>query len=136
MMKINVETQVDAPVEKVWQAYIDPEAIKQWNTASPDWHTPTAAVDFREGGPFSFRMEAKDGSMGFDFAGVYTRIVPHKLIEYKFGDREAKVVFTPVDKGVDVRLEFDPDGQYPVEHQKSGWQAILDNFARYVEAKT
>ena len=135
-MKINIATRVDAPVEKVWQAYIDPEAIKQWNTASPDWHTPTAAVDFREGGPFSFRMEAKDGSMGFDFEGVYTRIVPHELIEYKFGDREAKVEFTPVDGGVDVRLEFDPEDQYPVEHQRDGWQAILDNFARYVEAKS
>ncbi|GDX04035.1 ATPase [Buttiauxella sp. A111] len=135
-MKINVETRVDAPVEKVWQAYIDPEAIKQWNTASPDWHTPTAEVDFREGGPFSFRMEAKDGSMGFDFAGVYTQIVPYELIEYQFGEREARIEFTPAEHGVDVRLEFDPDGQYPVEHQKNGWQAILDNFARYVEAQS
>lgn len=134
-MKITVETHVNAPVEKVWQAYINPEDVKQWNTASPDWHTPTAAADFREGGAFSFRMEAKDGSMGFDFAGVYTRIILHKLIEYTFGDREAKVEFTPAGEGVDVRLEFDPDKQYPVEHQKGGWQAILDNFARYVEAQ-
>ncbi|WP_202303678.1 SRPBCC domain-containing protein [Dryocola clanedunensis] len=133
MMKITVETVVKAPVEKVWQAYIDPEAIKQWNTASPDWHTPTASVDFREGGPFSFRMEAKDGSMGFDFAGEYTRIVPLELIEYQFGDRQAKVEFTPADEGVTVHLEFDPDKQYPEEHQKNGWQAILENFARYVE---
>lgn len=135
-MKITVETRVNAPVEKVWQAYINPEDIKQWNTASPDWHTPTAAADFREGGAFSFRMEAKDGSMGFDFAGVYTRIVPLQLIEYTFGDREAKVEFTQTADGVEVRLDFDPDQQYPVEHQKNGWQAILDNFARYVEAKS
>jgi len=135
-MKITVETRVNAPVEKVWQAYINPEDVKQWNTASPDWHTPTAAADFREGGAFSFRMEAKDGSMGFDFAGVYTRIVPLQLIEYTFGDREAKVEFTQTADGVDVRLDFDPDQQYPVEHQKNGWQAILDNFARYVEAKS
>ncbi|MNB94777.1 hypothetical protein D3C75_419370 [compost metagenome] len=135
-MKITVETRVKAPVEKVWQAYINPEDIKQWNTASPDWHTPTAAADFREGGAFSFRMEAKDGSMGFDFAGVYTRIVPLQLIEYTFGDREAKVEFTQTADGVDVRLDFDPDQQYPVEHQKNGWQAILDNFARYVEAQS
>lgn len=135
-MKITVETRVKAPVEKVWQAYINPEDVKQWNTASPDWHTPTAAADFREGGAFSFRMEAKDGSMGFDFAGVYTRIVPLQLIEYTFGDREAKVEFTQTADGVDVRLDFDPDQQYPVEHQKNGWQAILDNFARYVEAKS
>lgn len=135
-MKITVETRVNAPVEKVWQAYINPEDIKQWNTASPDWHTPTAAADFREGGAFSFRMEAKDGSMGFDFAGVYTRIVPLQLIEYTFGDREAKVEFTQTADGVEVRLDFDPDQQYPVEHQKNGWQAILDNFARYVEAQS
>lgn len=135
-MKITVETRVKAPVEKVWQAYINPEDVKQWNTASPDWHTPTAAADFREGGAFSFRMEAKDGSMGFDFSGVYTRIVPLQLIEYTFGDREAKVEFTQTADGVDVRLDFDPDQQYPVEHQKNGWQAILDNFARYVEAQS
>lgn len=135
-MKITVETRVKAPVEKVWQAYINPEDVKQWNTASPDWHTPTAAADFREGGAFSFRMEAKDGSMGFDFAGIYTHIEPLQLIEYTFGDREAKVEFTQTADGVDVRLDFDPDQQYPVEHQKSGWQAILDNFARYVEAKS
>ncbi|SUW63790.1 Activator of Hsp90 ATPase homolog 1-like protein [Buttiauxella agrestis] len=134
-MKITVETRVKAPVEKVWQAYINPEDVKQWNTASPDWYTPTAAADFREGGAFSFRMEAKDGSMGFDFAGIYTHIVPLQLIEYTFGDREAKVEFTQTADGVDMRLDFDPDQQYPVEHQKSGWQAILDNFARYVEAK-
>ena len=73
--------------------------------------------------------------MGFDFAGVYTRIIPHKLIEYTFGDREAKVEFTDQEGGVKVYLEFDPDTQYPIEHQKNGWQAILDNFARYVEAK-
>lgn len=135
-MKITVETRVKAPVEKVWQAYINPEDVKQWNTASPDWHTPTAAADFREGGAFSFRMEAKDGSMGFDFSGVYTRIVPLQLIEYTFGDREAKVEFTQTADGVEVRLDFDPDQQYPVEHQKNGWQAILDNFARYVEAQS
>lgn len=134
-MKITVETRVKAPVEKVWQTYINPEDVKQWNTASPDWHTPTAAADFREGGEFSSRMEAKDGSMGFDFVGIYTRIVPLQLIEYTFGDREAKVAFTQTADGVDVRLDFDPDQQYPVEHQKNGWQAILDNFARYVEAK-
>lgn len=134
-MKITVQTQVAAPIEKVWDAYINPEDVKQWNTASPDWHTPSATADFREGGEFTFRMEAKDGSMGFDFAGVYTRIVVHKLIEYTFGDREAKVEFNPEEKGVTVRLEFDPDKQYPIEHQKNGWQAILDNFASFVEAR-
>lgn len=134
-MKITVQSLVAAPIEKVWNTYTNPEDVKQWNTASPDWHTPSASADLREGGEFSFRMEAKDGSMGFDFAGVYTRIVTHKLIEYTFGDREAKIEFIQEEKGVLVRLEFDPDTQYPVEHQKNGWQAILDNFARFVEAK-
>jgi uncharacterized protein YndB with AHSA1/START domain len=134
MMKITVQSLVAAPPGKVWAAYINPEDVKKWNTASPEWHTPKAAADFREGGEFSFRMEAKDGSQGFDFAGVYTKIVPNRLIEYTFGDREAKVEFHQQEDGVRVRLTFDPDKQYPVEHQKNGWQAILDNFARYVEA--
>ena len=91
--KITVETTVSAPVSEVWRAYTTPEDIKQWNAASPDWHTTAATVDLREGGAFSSRMEAKDGSMGFDFAGTYTRIVPNELIEYAFGERNAKVEF-------------------------------------------
>ena len=134
-MKITVETVVNAPVEKIWAAYIDPKAIEQWNTASADWQTVNATLDFKVGGNFSYRMEAKDGSMGFDFAGVYTHIVPHKEIAFRFGDREAKVEFIQGEKGVAVRQEFDPDDQYPLEHQKNGWQSILDNFARFVEAK-
>jgi uncharacterized protein YndB with AHSA1/START domain len=94
-MKINVETTVAAPIEQVWRAYTTPAEIKQWNAASDDWHTTAASVDLREGGAFSSRMEAKDGSMGFDFAGTYTNIVEHKLIEYSFGDRMAQVEFTP-----------------------------------------
>ncbi len=89
-MQITVETTVNAPVAEVWRAYTTPEDIKQWNAASPDWHTTKATVDLREGGAFSSRMEAKDGSMGFDFAGTYTRIVPHERIEYAFGDRTAR----------------------------------------------
>ncbi len=135
MMKITVETQVHAPIEQVWETYNNPQDIEKWSTASADWHTVNAEVDLKPGGKFSSRMEAKDGSMGFDFAGVYTNIIPNKLIEYTFGDREAKVEFTEQEGGVKVYLEFDPDTQYPIEHQKNGWQAILDNFARYVEAK-
>jgi uncharacterized protein YndB with AHSA1/START domain len=135
MMKIAVESRVNAPIERVWDTYINPQDIEKWNTASADWHTVNAVVDFKPGGKFSSRMEAKDGSMGFDFAGVYTHIVHHELIEYSFGDREAQVKFTQQEGGVLVHLEFDPDTQYPVEHQKNGWQAILDNFAKYVEAK-
>jgi uncharacterized protein YndB with AHSA1/START domain len=93
-MKITVETSVAAPIDRVWRAYTTPDDIKQWNAASDDWHTTAASVDLRVGGAFSSRMEAKDGSMGFDFAGTYTKIVPPKLIEYTFGDRMARVEFT------------------------------------------
>ena len=134
-MKIHVETTVAAPVEEVWRAYTTPADIKQWNAASDDWHTTAASVDLREGGAFSSRMEAKDGSMGFDFAGTYTTIVEHKLIEYSFGDRKAEVEFVPGAKGVVVRVVFDSEPTHSVEQQQGGWQAILDNFARHVQAK-
>ncbi len=132
-MKIMVETRVRAPIEQVWRAYTTPADIKQWNAASDDWHTTTASVDLREGGIFSSRMEAKDGSVGFDFAGTYTRIIPHELIEFSFGDRTAQVVFTPGSNGVTVRVSFDPEQVHSAEQQRQGWQAILDNFARHVE---
>ena len=106
-----------------------------WNAASDDWHTTKATVDLREGGVFSSRMEAKDGSMGFDFAGTYTKIIEHKRIEYAFGERKAEVEFVPGPKGVLVRVVFDGESTHSVEQQQGGWQAILDNFARYVEAK-
>jgi len=134
-MKITVETDVAAPIEMVWEAYTTPEDIKQWNAASDDWHTTSASVDLREGGSFSSRMEAKDGSMGFDFAGTYTKIIEHKLIEYSFGDRSAQVVFTSHSSGVGVRLIFDSDPTHSTERQRDGWQAILNNFARHVESK-
>ena len=130
---ITVQTHVAAPVEKVWGAYTTPDDIKQWNAASDDWHTPFATVDLREGGVFSSRMEARDGSMGFDFEGTYTTIETHKLIEYEFGDRHAKVEFTPGKSGVSVRVTFDAEAENPIEMQRDGWQAILDNFKRHVE---
>jgi len=132
-MKITVETTVAAPISQVWRAYTTPDDIKHWNAASDDWHTTAATVDLREGGTFSSRMEAKDGSMGFDFAGTYTKIVAPKLIEYAFGDRTAKVEFADAPNGVNVRVTFDAETTHPVEQQRGGWQAILDNFARYVE---
>src|ERR1700756_2497451 len=103
-MKIAVETNVAAPINEVCRAYTTPDDIKQWNAASDDWHTTAAEVDLREGGSFSSRMEAKDGSMGFDFAGTYTKIVKHELIEYSFGDRTAQVEFFDSAKGVRVRV--------------------------------
>ena len=133
-MKITVETIVSAPVDEVWRAYTTPEDIKQWNAASDDWQTTTATVDLREGGTFSFRMEAKDGSMGFDFTGTYTKIVEHKLIEYSFGDRVAQVEFSDDPEGVRVKVTFDSEPSHSIEQQRDGWQAILNNFTRHVEA--
>ena len=134
-MKITVETIIKAPIAKVWSAYTTPADIKQWNTASDDWHTTKATVDLREGGAFSSRMEAKDGSFGFDFAGTYTKIVPQKLIEYSFGDRNGAVEFSSIANGVTVRSTFDAESEHPVEQQRQGWQAILNNFARHVEVR-
>jgi uncharacterized protein YndB with AHSA1/START domain len=132
-MKITVETIVKAPVADVWRAWTTPSDIKQWNAASDDWLTTKATVDLRVGGAFSSRMEAKDGSMGFDFAGTYTKIVPHALIEFSFGDRAAVVEFVAGAKGVTVRETFDAEKEHPIEQQRQGWQAILNNFAKHVE---
>jgi uncharacterized protein YndB with AHSA1/START domain len=132
MMKISVEALVNAPVAKVWSAYTTPQDIVQWNAASEDWHTTKSTVDLRAGGLFSSRMEAKDGSFGFDFAGTYTKIVPNKLIEYSFGDRMGIVEFLPGPEGVTVRVTFDAETTHPEEQQRQGWQAILNNFAKHV----
>lgn len=135
-MKISVETNVRAPVEHVWRAYTSPDDIMKWNAASDDWHTTAATVDLRAGGSFSSRMEAKDGSMGFDFAGTYTKVIKHKLIEYAFGDRTAQVTFTESPAGVTVQVTFDAEATHTAEQQQAGWQAILENFRRHVEAAT
>ncbi|MDE3010912.1 MAG: SRPBCC family protein [Pseudomonadota bacterium] len=132
--KITVETAVAAPLGAVWRAYTTPADIVQWNSASDDWHTTQAAVDLRVGGAFSSRMEARDGSFGFDFAGTYIRVEPERLIEYAFGDRSARVEFEPGADGVTVRVTFDAETTHPIEQQRQGWQAILDRFARHVEA--
>jgi uncharacterized protein YndB with AHSA1/START domain len=132
-MKITVEALVNAPIEEVWRAWTTPDDIKQWNTASEDWHTTRASVDLRVGGSFSSRMEAKDGSMGFDFAGTYTKVVPNELIECSFGDRTLRVEFSEGASGVTVRETFDAESTHSLDQQRQGWQAILDNFARHVE---
>ena len=131
-MKITVSTVVIAPIHEVWRAYTTPEDIKAWNTASPDWHTTTASVDLRPGGKFSSRMEAKDGSFGFDFAGEYTKVEPHQLIEYAFGERVGLVEFKEGAAGVTVTVTFDGEPTHSEEQQKTGWQAILDSFSRHV----
>ncbi len=132
-MKITVETTVNAPIAAVWRAYTTPADIKQWNTASDDWHTTKASVDLRVGGLFTSRMEAKDGSFGFDFAGTYTKIVPNELIEYTFGDRIGTVEFVTRENIVSVRVTFDVETENPIEQQRQGWQAILNNFSKFVE---
>lgn len=131
---ITVEAVVAAPGQVVWESYTSPEAIVQWNAASDDWHTTRATVDLRVGGSFCSRMEAKDGSFGFDFEGVYTAVEPGKRLAYDLGERKVEVEFTEQDGGAHVRVSFDPDGAHSVEMQREGWQAILNNFKRFVES--
>ncbi|MGB3068802.1 MAG: SRPBCC family protein [Ottowia sp.] len=135
-MEITIEATVKAPIERVWAAWNDPRAIEQWNAASPDWHTPRASVDLREGGKFTARMEARDGSMGFDFEGIYTRIETNRLIEYTMEDgRKVRIEFAAAGDTVTVRETFDAESTYTPEQQREGWQAILDSFTRYVEER-
>lgn len=135
-MKITVETLVNADLHTVWAAWNNPDDIRQWNTAQEDWHTTRSTVDLREGGSFLSRMEAKDGSVGFDFEGTYTRVVPHQLIQYRMSDgREVTVEFADNADGILVKETFDAETENSPELQRQGWQAILDNFGRHVEAK-
>lgn len=135
-MKITIETTVKAGIDDVWSAWNNPEDIKQWNAASDDWHTTTSVVDLREGGRFSSRMEAKDGSAGFDFSGIYTKIIDKELIEIEMDDkRMVSTKFTPVNDGVKIEETFDAETQNDPEFQRQGWQSILNNFKKYVESK-
>lgn len=135
-MKITVETFVASSLHQVWKAWNTPADIQQWNAASDDWHTPRATVDLREGGKFTARMEARDGSVGFDFEATYTRILPGKRIEYRMGDgREVTVEFLEQPGGVLVGETFDAETENPADMQRAGWQAILDNFGRYVASR-
>ena len=131
---INVEATVNAPIEKVWKYWTEPQHVKNWNAASDDWHTTRAENDLRAGGNFTFRMEAKDGSFGFDFGGTYDAVRENEYIEYTMGDgRKVKVHFTQEGNTVKVVETFDAENTHPVEFQKAGWQAILDNFKKYSE---
>jgi uncharacterized protein YndB with AHSA1/START domain len=131
-MKISVSVEINTPIAKAWDAYTSPEAINQWNFASDDWQCRDARVDLRVGGSFSSHMEAKDGSFGFDFEGTYTNIIEHQLLEYTFGDRSAKVLFEQVGDNSKVTVEFDTEDENPADMQREGWQAILNNYAKYV----
>ena len=132
--KITIEATIAAPIAPVWRAWNTPEDIKQWNAASDDWHTTESAVDLRVGGAFSSRMEAKDGSVSFDFAGTYTKLIEHQMIESSFGGRVLLVEFISGPGGVTVRETFDAESTYPLEQQRQGWQAILNNFKMHVES--
>lgn len=135
-MKITIETRIQADLDTLWRAWNNPDDIKQWNAASDDWHTTHSTVDLREGGHFLSRMEARDASAGFDFEGVYTRIEPLTLIRYRMGDgREVETTFTATDGAVQIRTVFDADASHSADMQRAGWQAILDNFARYVTTR-
>jgi len=133
--RITVEATVNAPVEKVWESWTKPDHIVKWNYASDDWHSPWAKSDFREGGNFSARMEAKDGSMGFDFGGVFTVIRPNEYIETTLGDgRKVETSFSKEGNQTKVIETFEAENTHPVELQRGGWQAILDNFKKYTES--
>ncbi|MHA6281076.1 SRPBCC family protein [Salinimicrobium sp. CAU 1759] len=135
--KITVDTLVPLPVEKVWHLWTDPEHIRQWNFATPDWHTPHAENDLRKEGSFTYRMEAKDGSAGFEFTGKYDEIEPHSFIRYTLGDgREVSIHFKPVDNATFIEESFEPEAENSRERQRDGWQAILENFRKYAEQQT
>ncbi|GFZ30323.1 activator of HSP90 ATPase [Clostridium zeae] len=133
---INIMTTVNAPVEKVWKCWTEPEHIKKWNSASEDWHTTVAENDLRVGGKFLSRMEAKDGSFGFDFGGIYDEVKLHEVLAYTLGD-ERKVQITFIDQGdkTEINEAFEAEDTNPIEMQKNGWQSILDNFKRYTESQ-
>jgi uncharacterized protein YndB with AHSA1/START domain len=132
--KITVETLISAPVEKVWNHWTDPAHIIHWNNASDDWHTPRAENDLRVGGRFLSRMEARNGSTGFDFSGQYSKVEQNKLIEYILDDgRKVQILFESEGNKTKVIETFEAEQFHPVEMQRAGWQAILDNFKDYVE---
>lgn len=131
---IIVEALVKASIEKVWKYWTDPTYITKWSNASDDWHTTRAENDLRKGGKFLSRMEAKDGSMGFDFEGNYDEIKPNEQIIYTIGDgRNVIVTFTPVGNQVKVTEAFEAESTNPIEMQREGWQAILNNFKSFAE---
>lgn len=131
---ITVIASINAPVEKVWEFWNNPEHIKNWAFASPDWHAPKAENDLRIDGKFSTTMAAKDGSMSFDFGGTYTAVEENKLIEYSLEDgRKVKIIFLAVGDQTQITETFDAEETNPIEMQQEGWQAILNNFKKLTE---
>ena len=135
MNPITIEALINAPLSKVWAYWTEPAHIMKWNAASEDWHTPSATNDLRTGGTFTARMEAKDGSVGFDFGGTYTDVVPNQRIAYSMSDgRKVGVLFSEENGQTKVVETFDPETENPEDFQRAGWQSILNNFKKYVEA--
>ena len=131
--KIQVRTSVMADKQKVWDYYTSPEHITQWNFADPSWHCPSASNDMKIGGRYVARMEARDGSFGFDFEAIYTEINILESFTYQFGERFAKIEFNDMNNQTEVIITFDPETENSIELQKNGWQAILNNFKNYTE---
>lgn len=135
MPQITVSQSISAPIEKVWEFWTSPKHIQEWNSASPDWHTPHAENDLQVGGVFCSRMESKDGTQGFDFKGTYTALSPLEKIEYELEDkRKVSVSFEQVGEQTLVTETFDPESENTLELQRQGWNAILEHFKAYVES--
>ncbi|MGA1978608.1 MAG: SRPBCC domain-containing protein [Bacteroidales bacterium] len=132
---ISVRAEIEKPVEKVWRLWTNPGDIVKWNFASDDWQTSRAVNDLRAGGEFNYRMEARDGSTGFDFIGIYDIIICHRIIFYTAGDgRKVEIFFSEQNGKTEVIESFEAEGTHPVEFQRQGWQSILNNFKRYAES--
>lgn len=133
--KITVEVLVDAPIAKAWDWWTTPDHVTKWNAASDDWHTPRAVNDLKVGGSFSYRMEARNKSAGFDYGGTYSIVVPREHLHFVLGDgRHVDIRFLPEGTRVRIVEEFETETTNTPERQRTGWQAILDSFKRYVEA--
>jgi uncharacterized protein YndB with AHSA1/START domain len=133
--KITVTATLNVPVEKAWNYYTNPDHITQWNFASDDWQCPKAENDLRVGGTYSARMEAKDGSFGFDFIVTYDKVIPHQELSYTMGDgRQATTTFEAIENKTIVTTTFDPESQNPIAMQQQGWQMILNNYKKYTES--
>ncbi|WP_421894558.1 SRPBCC family protein [Marinoscillum sp.] len=133
---ITIQTSIKAAIEKVWQLWSNPADITKWSTPSPDWHTTKAENDLRTGGKFLSRMEAKDGSFGFDFSGVYDQVKTHQQMDYTLDDgRKVQITFAVQGSETTITQTFEPEAENPIEMQREGWQAILNNFKQYAEAQ-
>ncbi len=134
--EVTVSSSINSPIEKVWEFFTKPQHIVKWNFASDDWHCPRAVNDLKQGGKFSWRMESKDGSMGFDFEGIYTEVKEFEKIKYTLGDnREVEITFQSENNFTIITETFDAENVFSLEQQRQGWQSILNNFKVYVEGK-